>query len=239
MVITGTQIITRALQGIRVLGVGRSLTDRDATMALVYLQELIDSWKADNRTIYTVTRSPFTLVASAQTRTIGPSAQFAVTPRPIFLASAMVIPVGDTVEQPVDIWTRQDWLYERDKALTDLYPRAVFMEPGAATNTLNFWPIPTTAATLYLGIPTGIVAFVDLTTQYTFPEGYHEALRTELEIRLAPIFGKPVTATMEKAAVVALNRISDMNSQGPPPYESDGALSPAGGHYDGDLGDYR
>lgn len=240
MVITGSQLLTRSLIQIRVLGVGRTLTDRDAQRALPLLQELIDSMKAERRCIFTVARQPYTLVANQQTRTLGPTGNFVFTPRPIFLASASVIPVGDTLEQPVDIWTRAEYLAQRDKAITDLLPRALNMDPGTTNNTLTFWPIPTTAATLYLGIPTGIAAFADLTTPYTFIEGYHEALRLEMQKRLSGGFGKPWSEVDERALWKAWDRIDRMNDEGPPMLENDGALSPhGGGYYDVYSDSYR
>lgn len=232
MVFTGSQLIARSLSDIKVLGVGRHLTDRDAQVALVYLQELIDSWQIERLSIYTVARTSFTLVASTQTRTIGPSAQYAVTPKPIYLASAMVIPVGSTIEQPVHIWERQRWLAEPQKSLTDLVPRAVYMEPGVTTNVLNFWPIPTTPATLWLGLPTGLVGFADLTTSYTFPPGYHEAFRTELSKRLCRPFGKPIDEDLKNEAKLAFGRIQRVNDDGPPLMGTDPALSGQGGYYD-------
>lgn len=231
MVITGAQIIQRALQGIRVLGHGRPLHDRMASLALPYLQEIIDSWKIERLAIYTVVWQSFTLVANQATRTIGPSGQFVYTPVPRFLADAAAIPVGQTVESAVDVWDRDEYLRYPDKVQTDLLPRAVYMEPGAVNNTLNFIPVPTTAATLKLGIPTGVTGFADLSTEYTFPEGYHEAFRTELEYRVSDPFGKGWTAKQEDARKKAFGRIQRQNDQGPPILSSDPAVS-GWGFYD-------
>lgn len=233
MVITGAQMLTRALQGIRVLGHGRPLHDRMASVALPLLQEIIDSWKIERLAIYQVVWQSFTLVANQATRTIGPAGQgqFVYTPVPRFLAGAAVIPVGETLEQAVDVWDRDEYLRYPDKVQTDLLPRAVYMEPGAAVNTLSFIPVPTTAATLKLGIPTGVSGFADLVTQYTFPEGYHEAFRFELEYRLCRPFGKTVTLELQDDRKKAFGRIQRMNDQGPPLLTSDPAVS-GWGYYD-------
>lgn len=231
MVITAAQMLTRALQGIRVLGHGRPLHDRMASVALPYLQEILDSWKIERLAILMVVYQPFTLVANQATRTIGPTGQFVYTPVPRFLAAASVVPVGQTLEQPIDIWKRPQFLAYPDKAQTDLIPRAVYMEPGTVNNTLNFLPVPTTAATLKLGIPTGLDGFADLSTAYTFAEGYHEAFRTELEYRLCTPFGKPVTAELQDDRRKAFGRIQRQNDDGPPIMDSDPAVS-GWGYYD-------
>lgn len=233
MVITATQMITRALVDIRVLGHGRPLHDRMAGVALPYLQELIDSWQIERLSIYSVAFTGFTLVADQATRTIGPSGQFVVTPVPRFLASASVLPVGGTIEQPVAIWTRDEYLSYPDKTQTDLLPYALQMEPGAVNNTLRFIPVPTTAGTLKLGLPTGVTGFADLSTSYTFPEGYHEAFRTELAYRLLRPFGKMLTPDLERDRKTAFGRIQRQNDDGPPIMSSDPAVS-GHGYYDVD-----
>ena len=231
MVITATQMLTRALQDIRVLGHGRPLHDRMAGVALPYLQEVIDSWQIERLAIYTVAFSPFTLVANQATRTIGPSGNFTVTPVPRFLAFASVLPVGDDIEQPVAIWTRDQYLNYPDKTQTDLIPYALQLEPGVTNSTLRFIPVPTTAATLKLGLPTGVTGFANLSTEYTFPEGYHEAFRTELSYRLLRPFGKALTPDLERDRKAAFGRVQRMNDDGPPLLSSDRAVT-GNGFYD-------
>lgn len=226
--VTGQQMITRALQGLRVLGVGRTLTTPDKDKCLPYLQELIDSWQLERLSIYEVQRTSFTATADTQDFTIGPSGTIAITPKPIWIASASVIPSGDTIEQEVRIWKRWRWLNERNKALTDTIPRALYLDPNVTNSTLHLWPIQTTAPTVWLGLPVGLVGFADLSTVYTFPPGYHEAFRTELKVRLADEYGKPVTKRMEDAAKLAFGRIQRANDDGPPTLTVDPAIGNRG-----------
>lgn len=237
MVFTGAQLITRALFDIRVLGIGRALNDAQATIALPYLQEIIDSFKIERLAMYQVSFSPFTLVANQASRTIGPTGQFVFSPVPRFLASASVKPVGQTLEQPVDIWPRTRYLAWHDKAATDLLPRAIYMEPGAVNNTIYFVPVPTTAATLMVGIPVGVEGFADLGTSYTFPEGYHEVFRTELAYRLCRPFAKPITGDLLDDRKKAFGRIQRMNDDGPPIMDTDPAVG-GYGYYDIETDDH-
>lgn len=240
MVFTGRQLIDRALRDIKYLGIGRSLVDRDASDALLYLQELVDWWKVKRLSMYQVVPQDFTLTSAVSSYNIGPglsSPHFAYDPKPIFLASVRVIPVGETIEQVVDIWTKDRYLAEPNKAMTDLYPRALWMQLGNTYNTFKTWPVPTTAATLRVGIPTGLNAFVDLSTSYTFPEGYHRAFRTRLALTLARPFSKPVTADLVADAEEAFSDIAKVNDTGPPTLASNPSLRPRGS-YDVTLDDY-
>ena len=234
MTVTGTQIIGRVLTDLRVLGVGRQLTDRDASMALVHVQEQMEAWRLRSRVIYTATRSPFTLVSGQVSRTIGPTGNFSFTPKPTMIAKdgASVLPVGHTNELPVNILTRDEYFEIPDKTETADYPYAVQMEIGQTNNTLYFWPVPQTAATLYLLLPT-IGGFSDLTTSLILPDGYHELFRRELAPRLAEPFGKPITDEMLRKVRETEALIASRTDQGPPKSETDGALSDwPGGWYD-------
>jgi len=224
MTFTAAQLITRALQGIRVIGVGRHLTDPDATMALVALEEQFEEWRQKRRSIYAAARQSFTLVAGQVSRTIGPTgAHYTVTPKPTILANAAVLPVDQTQEVPIGILTQAEYFDIGDKTEEADYPCHVYMETGVTNNTLYFWEVPQTAATLYLALPT-ISGFADLTTQYTYPDGYHALFRTDLQIRIAEAFGKPVTRAMEQAFIRAEASIAALTDQGPPRLETDGAL---------------
>ena len=71
------------------------------------------------------------------------------------------------------IWNRSGWLYERQKAMDDERPRAVYMEPGVANNMIHLWPVPESPAyDLILGTPVTFEAFADLTTAYPLQEGW-------------------------------------------------------------------
>lgn len=244
MIVTGTQIIDRALRGIKVLGIGRSLVDRDASYALPLLQEVVEAWKINRLAIYQVVKQPFTLTANTQAYNIGPgqvAPHFAYDPKPIYLSSASCLPSGQTVEQGVHIWTPAQWLNEPNPTLTDLVPRAVYMEHGpisASYNILRFWPIPTSAPTIYLGIPTGLNAFVDLNTSYTFPEGYGEAFRTVLQVKLATPFGKSaLLPELEREANKALGALERVNDDDLPRLAVNPALS-QNSYYDVTLDDF-
>ncbi len=216
---TGRTLIGDALADIGVLGVGRSLTPRDADFALRYLQETIDSWAAERLSMYQVLRTSFVWTANSQSLTIGPTgADLTLDPRPMWLASYTAVRVGQTYETPLTLWTREQWLNEEYKDVTDQIPRAIFMERNVTNNTIYLWPLPDTAFTLWLGTPEAVGTFADLTTSYTFPEGgYREAFRTRMGVKLARPFGKAaMLPELQQEANHAFGRIAALNDLGPP-----------------------
>ena len=219
--ITGRNLITDALTDLGVVGIGRALSARDGALGLRYLQLLIDSAELDRRAIYTVTRSPYTLVANQSSRTIGPTGNF-VQARPVFLISATVEAVGSDVERPLDIWSRKRWLYESDRTLTSDLPDAIYMEPTVTNATLYFWPVPTTAGTLNVGTATALTGFSGtLDTEYTFPPGYWEWFQYRLRNKLARPFGQRLTKAMQDEERTAWRQLERTNDPGPSPMPND------------------
>lgn len=227
--LSGKDLVTDAVTDVAVLGVGRTLTDRDGTLGLRYLQELIDSAELDRRVIYTVLRSSYTLVANTASRTIGPTGNY-VQARPIFLASATVKRVGEDLETPLHILSRNEYLYYHDKTLTSEVPDSIFMEPTVTNATLYFIPVPTTAATLVVGTPTALVGFANLTTEYTFTPGYQEWFRLKLRNKLARPFGKALTQDMKDEERMAWKALERVNDPGPPPMKNDYVPQGGGGY---------
>lgn len=219
--INGRNLITDALTDLAVLGIGRTLSARDGALGLRYLQLIIDSAELNRPVIYTVLRSSYTLVASTASRTIGPTGNY-VQARPIWLASATVKEVGSDIETPLDILTREQWLYERDKTITAETPSKIFMEPTVTNATLHFVPVPTTAGTLVVGTPTAVTGFSGtLDTDYTFPPGYWEWFQLLLRNKLARPFARPLTQDMKDEERTAWRALERTNDQGPPPMVND------------------
>jgi hypothetical protein len=81
-----------------------------------------------------------------------------------------------------------------------------------------------------LYVPTALTQFADLTTAYTFPPGYEEALRYQLSLRLAQEFGAEITGALATLASDSLANIKRVNiSQ--ETLGIDPALSASGGKY--------
>lgn len=233
---TVRKLVTAQLQEIGYLGQGQRLSDADAQLALSRFQTLVDELRADRILCYTVKRRTFTLTANQQAHTIGitsSGADLIVTgdaTRPIWLASASIIPAGQTQEVPLAVLTRKQWLAEVDKAQTSTYPTKVNYEPTFPNGTLRFLPIQTTAPTVVLGIPVPIDTITSLDTSLSFPPGYEALFLYRGARRLCRPFRKPLTTDLVVDDEAAYGKVVRLNDEGPGGLVNDLA---ARGIYDG------
>lgn len=216
MTVTGATVVRMVLEDLRIIGQGRSPNNSDASLAFQRLQEVVDEFKTHRLYCYRVARQTFTLVAAAASRTIGPSGQFSLTPKPTSLVYAGVIPVGQSRAIAIDILTPDAWVSMPDQTETADVPSVLTLIPGEPNATLQFLPIPTTAATLVLGVPTNVTGFTDLTTEVILPEGYQYAFRSILKARVAEAFGRPMTADIARQEARAKDTLMRLNSPGSP-----------------------
>lgn len=237
---TARDLIIDALLEIGIGEPGSDLDADDAALALRHLKRMVDAFQADRLLLYTVLRAAYPLVPNQQTRTIGATGDFAGN-RPIWIADARVIPVGDTFELPVHKMTRAEWFAEPLKTLTDLYPMKVFYEPTSPNGTLKFWPIPTTAASFIIAVPVPLVTPLTLDTDLAFaPGGYEEAWMLNLAKRCVRAFERATPpAGLDGDAHAALSVVKRLNDEGPPPARSDPALTNGRGGYDIRSNGYR
>lgn len=220
---TVSDLITDSLKVLGVVGAGGSLSASDSTDGLRQVQVLLDAWNADRLCIGVETRTTYTWTASQSSRTIGASGDLVGT-RPLWLARAAVIPSGQTVEialgRPL---TRQEYADIPNKAITADYFTAYHYEPTPTNGTVTVWPVPTTAPTFVVYVPTPLTSAVTLATTLAYAPGYEAALMYALAKRMAPIFRQPWKAVLEDLHDEAMSRIKSSNVQYEP-IRSDAAL---------------
>lgn len=230
---TVRDLIIDALQEIGIVGADRDLDPDIGVVGLRQLLRMRDRFMAERLFLYTVDRQTFALTAGQQTRTIGAGGNFATPnrPRPLFISSVMTIPVGDTLEYEVTRYrTRDEWLREPLKSLTDAWPRKYWYEPTDTLGTFSFWPIPTTAASIVLGAPLPLQVLpadpeAALDTELTFAEGYEDAWVLNLAKRLQGPMEVPASQSLQEEARMALAVIKRLNDGGPPASRSDAAIT--------------
>lgn len=207
-------IIRRALLLANVTAANES---PDATMAadgLETLNDMVSDWATQKLTIPAVTRATFPLVALQGTYTIGESGtpDFSAV-RPEWINNMSIIPVGNDNEIPLVLYTRDQYAAEPIKSLQSSFPTKVLYEPTVPNGTLTFWPIPDTAPTFVLYVPTIISEFATLTTEYIFPRGYVKALRYQLALEFCTEYGRPVDAMLLRQAEQSFGNIKRKNIQ--------------------------
>ena len=243
---TANELVTRAMKSIGVLASGETASSDEMDDAFVILNNMVDSWATERLTIYVVVRSVFDLSASTQDYTIGTGGTFNIA-RPVWIERASLIldktaAAAQKIELPIaGPITVDEWQHVSIKGTTSTYPSQFFYDRAwtAGLAKISVWPIPNSSSVqLVLYVPTALTQFADLTTAYTFPPGYEEAMRYQLAIRLAPEFGVILPPETRVLAAQTLGNIKRVNLSNET-LGIDAALLTQGGRYDWRTDQYR
>lgn len=215
MATTANVLITRALQLIGVVAAGEVPTADDYADGLITLNDMLAAWATEPMTIYTQSRTTKTLTVSTQTYTIGASASINVA-RPLWVANAAVIQSGGTQEIPISVLSDDEWARVPIKSMTSTFPTSVYYDYGfdsSGYGTMSVYPVPTTAATLVLYLPSALSTFANGSTSYLFPPGYERMLRYNLAVELAPEYGKALEPTVAGIAAMSKANVKRANNR--------------------------
>lgn len=221
---TVRDLIYDAALNIGAVASGDALDPAIAEDLLRYLNRMLSSWANEDLMCYTVDRQTFNLVGGVQSYTIGVGGTFntayPVRPGQINLASVM----WGTVEIPIDILNDEQWRDITVKPVNSTIPLQMWANGNYPLNTLYFWPIPTMANQLILSTWGQITAFSSINTTVNLPQGYEEAIVSNLSPRIAPMFGKQADPLLLQLAASSKAKIKAMNWE--PTYRTvDSALS--------------
>lgn len=234
---TTRELIRDALQEIGALSAGEAVSNGDAQVALARFNSLVDKWQIERLTIPTSERKTCDLVTSQQDYTIGPAVtdSIVVTVRPHYLLSATLLTTpttGDAYETPLRLLSEGEWTALRIKDLDSDLPSHARYDPTFPAGTLSLWPVPSSATpdlVVYYATPLAKSATLD--TVLSLPPGYEEALRYNLAVRLAPVFGRALPGVVASLAVESLAQIKRANDA-PETMRVDAALLGDGGAFD-------
>jgi hypothetical protein len=221
---TVRELLKGSLRLIGSVATGETPDNETMQDSLSSLNAMLDSWASERLTIYGRVREEFSLVAGTQSYTIGTSATFN-TSRPVQIEEARLEDQAatPTVEYQMDIINTKEWADIVIKDQSSNIPTHLYMEVGASTNTLYFWPKPSAANKVVLYSLKPFTSFSSLDTAVTFPTGYERAIRYNLALELAPEFGKTPAPEVMGIAMEAKENIKRANLK-PHYLEADPAL---------------
>lgn len=230
---TGNDLITTSLKLLGAIGTGETPTAAEIADGLSRLNSMLDSWNAERLMIFTITRQVFSLTAGQQTYTVGSGGDFNVA-RPPRIDRISIISLtnpAQPLELPMEQLTDVGWQNIPVKNVSSTLPLQVYDDGAFPLRNLNYWPIPSAAVNTALYYWTQLSQFADLTTDYTFPPGYQQALEYGLAVHCAPMFG--LTTPVEVAAIAITSKQKVENFNAPIMYSRvDAALVSPGGYYD-------
>ena len=223
---TVQQLITASLQDLRVIQTGETASSEDSSFALERLNDWINGLATENLTVYTITRTIWTL-STAASYTIGTGGAVDVA-RPTGPLSIENIGFQDTSVSPTmeynlgPVLTEDGYAAIAQKALTSVYPQNWYYNPtfAAGLGLLVPYPIPTSATlqgVIYTHTP--VSEFSALSETIALPPGYRRFLRLGLAKELSSAFDAGLTPELQVSANQAKSdikranmRLSDLSS---------------------------
>lgn len=215
---TALDLITAALQEIGANAPGENPSAAESSTGLKKLNRLVDQWNAQNLFLYSVSFVSYALTPNLQPHTIGPSgATFTVAVRPIKIRHANLVlnNVTPNVRVPLNIRDAAWWANQRVQGITSSIPTDLFYSTDWPLGKIYLWPVPTTAYLLELETYTILSSFAALTTTFSLPPGYEDAITYSLAESFYATFKTPPEtqvviselARKARAAIQSLNSV--------------------------------
>ena len=201
-----------------VLQSGEVPNPEDADFSLQLLNDWVNSLATEALSVYTLTRTTWTLTPNVASYTVGPSGTINID-RPINPQWIQAVGYINTAVSPTQELmlgrplTQDAFMAIPQKTLTSPTPTTFYYDPTPGTfGTLKPFPIPTGAnlqGVIYA--PTAVPEFSTLNDTIALPPGYRRFLRTNLALELAPAFSAQVTPELGRNAEDSKRKVKDAN----------------------------
>lgn len=203
---------------INAIASGEELSGAEIQDALVVLNQMMDAWSAQRLMIFTLARQLFALQAGKQTYTLGTGGDWNY-PRPSEIPFWSCVSNQNPV-QPLELaaprlLTDAEWQAIPVKSTAGSLPTALYDDGGFPFRNLSVYPVPTdNTPQIALYMWTSLQQFADLNTDYTFPNGYLEAIKYNLAVRLAAEWpGTMLSQALTALAVSSMGVVKRANPQ--------------------------
>ncbi len=209
MAISGTQLITYALNLIGELGTGQTFSTSDGTTCLPELNSIIDN--------ASIQEEMATSVVIATQATTGLVDNYTLSTRVVKIVSASwnIFDVDGTLSYPMQILNAVEWnaMDMFDKSAYTAKPTKLFYDRGYPNGKIYLVGTPNTSN----GIVTYVAwaaqtQFATVSTSNTLNPGYEEWLKSELAIRIAPIYKRDISDSLRAMNIEAKGEIRKLNA---------------------------
>lgn len=194
--VTALDIITNAFQDAGIIDQVESPNNKEAQTGLNRLNRLIGSWANSGNTQYERVTESFSLSSGTSSYTIGSGATFD-TVRPTKIVEAHVRQ-GNTDYELITVTDKQyQSIANKD---TGSLPEYLNYTNEYPNGTINIYPQPGGGLTLYLTSEKPLTTYATTATTVDLPPGWEDALTYNLAVRLASVYGQPVSAELQGLA---------------------------------------
>ena len=204
---TPLEIIYQSLKDCGFTGDGETPLDVNVNDAFRKLNWMLAEWRQRRGMVFHLLEKTLVLTG-AQSYTIGPVGQIAITQRPSKIDSAIVrqgFTSGNTVDFKVSILQAfEDWQQVAAKNVSGP-PNVLFYDTAWPEGRIYLWPIPlANQYELRVLVKAELEGFTSLTQEVQLPPEYESALNWNLALRCTPMTGDlkvdPVVAAEAKAS---------------------------------------
>lgn len=223
---TGYDIVTRALRMIGNTPGGQAPSAEDQSDALDILNGMLDSWAMERLFIFNNSIDTYALTSGQQDYDIGPTAVApfnVVRPSRILKANLVVTSQSPATYLSLNLLDDDGWMDIVVRNISSTYPIALYYSASYPNGQLRFWPKPQSGLSVELQTWTTISQFAALSTAFSFPPGYFEAIYQNLALAMCtPEWGfESVPQSIEARANASRARIQALNMNPPPQMSPD------------------
>lgn len=215
MAVTARELIEMALLDAGIVGQGQTASAFDSANALTRLNWLLAQWRVKRWLVFRL-RSIGLTSTGAQSYTVGPGGDFALSYRPNSLTGAFLRQLAGGVDTPLAVISaRED--YDRISVKTLQGPASsVFYDSASPLGSVYPWPIPPASQyVLYLTVKEALVNVDNLADDLAVPEEYFRALHLSLAQELRTAYLLPPDPVLLAASSEAREVLRGANTQIP------------------------
>lgn len=195
------------------LAAGETLSSSDATYIQGVANMMLDQWSVERLLIYTASKLTEPLSSNVQDYTIGPSGATFTAARPTLIQSAATIIPGTSIREPMDILSSKKWFAIKELGLTGLLPTSIYLDQNFPNAGFHVHPIPSGTPTIEFYYWAALSSFPLLTTSFSWPPAYWNAIGLNLALFLSSAYNKPLDQTLAGLALRVLEAVKSFNAQ--------------------------
>lgn len=206
-----SEIIYSALRKIGAVASGETATTSELSDSLEAFQVMLRSWAADSLVVFSSVHETHTLVSGTGSYTMGSSGDID-TIRPNTVTGMSIV---DSLDITHEVFIISEAEYRKIGLKTSSErPSFVYVQYEYPLVTLNLYPVPNKAETLNIESLkpfTETSSFAATSDTLQMPVYYDEPAIFNLAVRLAPEFGKTISAEVGGIASASYKRLTTRN----------------------------
>jgi hypothetical protein len=209
---TVQDIIKASMRNLGVIASGETPSTAELADALSTLQSMLRLWASKQINVFATIDESVTLTGGQASYSWGTSGNI-TTSRPHEILNAYITDTSG-YDAPVDIIDMYSYNQITSKTTTGR-PFEIYYKPSYPLGYIYLYPTPDVSYTLHLNTLkpfTETSSFDLITSTFNFPPNYEEPIISNLAVRLAPQYGKTISAELAAIAGNSYDTLINLNA---------------------------